>query len=129
MKVKKIPSLIIYNVLLVLTPLCFGGGLVLLIIFSNNPELLALCIVGSISMIMSVITTILAVIVRTLSITKGKAYCYASLYPISDYEPTRVEECFKAFEGCDGGGYGGCGACGIGFMIFFIDLISILLKN
>ncbi len=122
MKVKKIPSLIISDVLLVLTPLCFGVGLVLLIIFSNNPELLALCIIGSISMIMSVITTILAVIVRTLIVSKGRTYCYGNLYPQSDYEPTKVEQCIKAFEGCN------C-YCGIGFMIFFIDLISILFKK
>ncbi|MFW9852495.1 MAG: hypothetical protein ACFFDS_06110 [Candidatus Thorarchaeota archaeon] len=122
MKVKKIPSLIIYNVLLILMILCLVGGFVMLIIFSNNPELKVLCIIGSITMSMSVVTTVLAVIVRTLNVTKGRSYCYSGLYPQDDYEPTKVEECLQSLEGCN------C-YCGIGFMIFFIDFISILFKK
>ncbi len=122
LKVKKIPSLIIYNVLLILIILCLVGGFVMLIVFSNNPELTALCIIGSITMSMSVVTTVLAVIVRTLNVTKGRTYCYSGLYPQDDFEPIKIEVCLQSLEGCN------C-YCGIGFMIFFIDLISLLFKK
>lgn len=122
MKVKKVPSTRTSDSLLIFAFLMTLGGISIAAIlsFTGSSDI---NYIGFIIMGIGFLLFIPYGIVRSLAVTKGRAYCFSSLYP-SVSQRTNVEECITAVSQClpQSG-------CGIGFMIFFIDLISILFKK
>ena len=119
MKVKKIPSGKIMDSLLVFSILLIFGGIAVVAVLSLSGSG-DINYIGFIIFFLGFVLIIPWMILRSLIASKGRSYCCSNLYPTSDYEPSKAEECLQSLEGCN---------CGIGFMIFFIDLISILFKK
>lgn len=124
-KVKKIPSQKTFDILVVFSVLLIVGGLAAVAILSWS-GLSEINYIGFIIFTLGFISMIPAAIVRSVIITKGRAFCFSQMYPEpSDYEPSKIEQCLKSFEGCSVGG----GSCNFVFLIFLIDLVSILFNK
>ena len=126
-KVDKIPSQTTSDILMIASLLSFITSFIVLIIASrSDAEHRILQIIGVIILIVGIIAMIRSVNIISLIHSKGRSHCCGENYPKpDDYEPSAILKCLEGLGECSGGS----GGCGFGFLIFFFDLIYLLIRR